>query len=620
MSSRLHDRESGEVGYRSVSFFDSDVELVRRSDDVCILRNAEALTPHGHNVGAWLDHWAAVAPARPFIVEQQAAGGERIITYEQAHACVKDLARGLLELELSLDRPIVMLGVNSVDHALIMLAGIYIGVPFAPIAPAYALQTRDYSKLARCLSLLTPGAVFVDDGAAYSAAIEAALHDDVPVVAIKNAVPGMRALHDLSRHGSDEHLVRAHCSVQRETVAKFLFTSGSTGAPKAVVNTHGMLCANAQMQRRVSPFLASQPPIMVDWLPWNHTAGGNSNFNIVLYNGGTLYIDPGKPTPDQIGKTIELLRRVSPTLYFNVPMGYEALIPHLQSDAELRVRFFRDLKFLWYAAAAMQPATWAALESLAVKTLGCKLLMVSGLGMTETSPLALFGNKRASGPGVIGVPVPGVELKLVRRDDLWEARYRGPNVTPGYWRDPEATQEAFDAEGFFMSGDLLSFVDPDDPGAGLSFQGRLQEDFKLSTGTKVAAGALRLSTLYILGSLATDVVIAGEGRDDVRMLILPNWDACLEAAAIEERLEPARAVLDMRIKALFQTRLLRITGEGSGTANRIVAAMLTDARPSPEHGELTEKGTINARAFIRNRKDLLDALYSTKPDERILWG
>ncbi len=288
---------------------------------------------------------------------------------------------------------------------------------------------------------LTPALVIVADGAAYADALQATLPPDVPVVALAN--PGSRRQLDFSAlNGSAtrrEEVSRAARRVNHATIAKFLFTSGSTGMPKAVINTHGMLCAAAQMQRQVTAFLADEPPVMVDWLPWNHTAGGNSIFNIALHNGGTLYIDPGKPTREHIGATLDLLRRVSPTLYFNVPLGFDALLPHLEADAALRETFFRKLKFIWYAAAAMQPATWAAIERLALATIGERLLIVTGLGMTETSPAALFGNLRANGPGIVGVPIPGVELKLVRREDKLEALFRGPNVTPGYWRDPAAT-------------------------------------------------------------------------------------------------------------------------------------------------------------------------------------
>jgi feruloyl-CoA synthase len=407
--------------------------------------------------------------------------------------------------------------------------------------------------------------------------------------------------------------------VQGSTIAKFLFTSGSSGVPKAVVNTHRMLCAAAKMQQQIAPFLAQEPPTMIDWLPWNHTAGGNSNFNIILYNGGTLYIDPGKPTLDLIGKSIELLRRVSPTIYFNVPMGFDTLVPYLEADAQLNATFFRNLKFLWYAAASMQPATWAALERLAVAAVGMRVLIVTGLGMTETSPLALFGNKCANGPGVVGVPAPGLQLKLVPHGDQFETRYRGPNVTPGYWRDASATAAAFDEEGFFRSGDLVAFVDESRPELGVIFAGRLSEDFKISSGTKVAAGALRLSALFVLGPLVRDVVIAGEGRNDVRMFIFPDWPECAREFGLDPALTQAQLAAAPSLRSFFQTRVRQIAAQGTGSSNRIVAAMLVDILPSAVAGELTEKGTINGRRLLKNRPWLVDALYGAA-DERVLFG
>ncbi|HMK23813.1 MAG TPA: AMP-binding protein, partial [Terriglobales bacterium] len=450
---------------RPVRFFAPEVDLSRRPDGTWLMRSAEPLADYAHRVGDWLDFWARKAPERLFLVEQT-AHGERVVSYAQAREAALALAEGLCTHRLGPDRPLAILAANGIDHALVMLAALYVGIPIAPIAPAYALQTTDYIKLSHAFRLLTPGLVVVDDGALYQQAIEHALDPAVPVIAIRNAsaAPRMRDLASLRGDGRGrEAVAAAAANVGRETIAKFLFTSGSTGIPKAVINTHGMICANSQMKRQVAPCLAEEPPVMVDWAPWNHTAGGNSNFSIILHNGGTLYIDPGKPTPALFGASLELLRRVSPTIYFNVPRGYELLIPHLKAERPFREHFFRRLQFLWYAAASMQPATWFDLEQLAVEAVGHRILTVSGLGMTETAPIALFGNENASGPGVVGVPVPGVELKLMPHDDCFEVRYRGPNVTPGYWRDPKATQAAFDEEGFFLSGDLLSFIDPEQP-------------------------------------------------------------------------------------------------------------------------------------------------------------
>jgi len=601
-----------------VRFFSPDVELTRQADGVCLMRSVEPLADYDHRIGDWLDRWAQQAPNRPFLVEQT-KDGERTINYGEAHAAALALAGGLLRYELSLDRPLAILCANSIDHALIMLAALYVGIPLAPIAPAYALQTTDYLKLAHVFRLLTPGMIVVEDGEIYRHAIEQALKRDIPVVALRN--PAASKMIDFAAIRADgtqrDAVLAAARRVGRDTVAKYLFTSGSTGMPKAVINTHGMLCANAQMKRQVAPVLEEEPLVMVDWAPWNHTAGGNSNFNLILHNGGTLYIDPGKPTPALFGASLELLRRVAPTIYFNVPRGYELLIPHLEADPAFRKHFFSRVKFFWYAAASMQPAAWFALENVAVKAVGQRILTVTGLGMTETSPIALFGTLEANGPGVVGVPVAGLELKLVSHDTSFEVRYRGPNVTPGYWRDPAATAASFDKEGFFLSGDLLSFVDPERPKAGLRFDGRINEDFKLTSGTRVSAGKLRLNALDVLRPLANEVVIAGADRADVRMLIFPDWEACAKTIAADRATAPAQLASNKALRAIFQDRLAEIASTGTGSSNRIVAAMLVEAPPSAAAGELTEKGTLNSRALQRNRAELLDALFG-ETDERVL--
>lgn len=387
--------------------------------------------------------------------------------------------------------------------------------------------------------------------------------------------------------------------------------------PKAVINTHGMLCANAQMKRQLAPVLAEEPPVMVDWAPWNHTAGGNSNFHIILHNGGTLYIDPGKPTPGLFGPSLDLLRRVSPTIYFNVPRGFELLIPHLEADREFCRHFFERVSFIWYAAASLQPAAWYALERLAVETVGQRILTVSGLGMTETSPIAIFGNIHATGPGVVGIPVAGLDLKLVPHDNSFEVRYRGPNVTPGYWRDEAATAASFDDQGFFISGDLLSFVDRKNPRAGLRFDGRIKEDFKLTSGTRVGAGRLRIDAIDALRPLASEVVIVGADRKDVRMLIFPDWEHCAQTAGSHPDATCSEIASNYRLREEVLKRLSRLAATATGSSNRIVAALLVDIPPSATAGELTEKGTVNSRALQRNRPELIDALFSDS-DERVI--
>jgi feruloyl-CoA synthase len=618
--STLNEREAVlNAPLRPVRFFSPEVELSRQGDGSFIIRSAEPLADYDHRVGDWLDRWAQRAPERLFLVEQT-VNGERSICYAKAREAALTIAQNLLEYGLSPDHPLAILAPNNIDHALLMLAALYVGIPVAPIAPAYALQSADFAKLAHSFRLLTPGMVAVDDGALYHHAIQKALEPGIPVVAFRNAPAASKMMHLASLQGKGRGraaVIAAAARVGRDTIAKFLFTSGSTGMPKAVINTHGMLCSNIQMKRQVAPVLADEPPVMVDWAPWNHTAGGNSNFNIILCNGGTLYIDPGKPTPALFGASVELLRRVAPTIYFNVPRGYELLIPYLEADRAFCKHFFSRVKFLWYAAASMLPATWFALERLAVEAVGERILMVSGLGMTETAPIALFGNEGANGPGVVGIPVAGTELKLVPHGDSFEVGYRGPHVTPGYWRDEEATKSAFDADGFFRSGDLLSFIDPKNPKAGLRFDGRIKEDFKLTSGTKVSAGKLRLDALDALRPLANEVVVAGADRSDVRLLIFPDWDLCATTVGMDSHTRPTRIASNPALRAMFQERLEKLAASGTGSSNRIVAALLVEVPPSHSAGELTEKGTVNSRALQRNRPELLDQLYSEQ-DERVL--
>ena len=603
--------------FRPVRFFAPDVELTRHTDGSFLMRSAEPLSDYDHCIGDWLDRWALAAPDRAFLIEQT-EDGERTISYREARASALTLAEGLLGFDLGPERPLAILGGNSIDYALIKLAALYVGIPLAPIAPGYALQSIDYLKLAHTFRVLTPGMVIVEDGVLYRTALKHALPDDIPVLALRNPSADMAGLASLRGNGSRRDAVSAAAArVGRETVAKYLFTSGSTGMPKAVINTHGMLCANAQMKRQVAPVLADEPPVMVDWAPWNHTAGGNSNFNLILHNGGTLYIDPGKPLPGRFDASLKLLRRIAPTIYFNVPRGYEMLIPHLEADREFSAHFFRHIKFLWYAAASMQPSTWFALERLAVDAVGEKILTVTGLGMTETSPIALFGNLYATGPGVVGIPVAGLELKLVPHDCSYEVRYRGPNVTPGYWRDPAATKAAFDEEGFFASGDLLSFIDPERPKAGLRFDGRISEDFKLTSGTKVSAGKLRLDALDALRPLANEVVVVGADRKDVRILVFPDWEVCAATAGVNGDATPAQIASNPLLRAALRERLEKLAATGTGSSNRIVAALLVEVPPSAAAGELTEKGTVNSRGLQRNRPELLDILFGDG-DDRVL--
>ena len=502
---------------RAVRLGQRDIVVERNPDGTIHLRSPHPLAPYPGKLTERLEHWARTAPTRIFLAQRAAGDGWRAISYGETLAQVRRIGAALIERGLSPERPIVILSGNDIEHALIGLAANYVGIPYAPISPAYSLISRDFSKLKSIIDLLTPGLVFAADGEAYGRAITAAAPSSVEIVVGRNAVPGRAAtpFAALLAPRPTAAADAAHAAVSGDTIAKFLFTSGSTGTPKAVINTQGMWCANQAMILSQLAFFADEPPVIVDWAPWHHTAGGNHNFGFVLYNGGTFYIDEGKPLPVAIEITVENLREVAPTWYFTVPKGYEALLPYLRADAELRKKFFSRLKVLWFAGAALSQSLFDAMQELALATCGERIMFLTGLGATESAPMAIARMWQSSDSTNMGVPVPGVELKLVPIEGKLEARLRGPNVTPGYWRQPHLTREAFDSEGFYKLGDALKFQDPADPGQGLLFDGRTAEDFKLATGTWVNVGPLRARLLACLEPYARDVVLAGADRNEI---------------------------------------------------------------------------------------------------------
>ncbi len=504
-----------------------DVTVERRRDGVLLVHPQGELGPYPAKVSAWLEHWARVTPDSVFLAQREADGAWRTLTYASVLDAVRRIGAALLARNLSAERPVAILSGNDIEHALVGLAAMYVGVAYAPISPAYSLMSADFGKLRAIIGLLTPGLVFVNDGTAFARAVSAAVAGDVEVVVARNPVP-TRSCTQFSALSAErsQAVDRAHSAVGPDTIAKFLFTSGSTGSPKAVINTQRMLCANQAMMSAGFRFLEDEPPTVVDWLPWSHTFGGNHNFYMVLCNGGTLYIDDGNPTPAGLAKTVRNLREIAPTIYFNVPKGYDALLAHLRADRQLRETFFSRLKVLFYAGASLSRPTWDALQQLSQETCGERVIFLSSLGSTETAPLALACTRDFDRPGNIGVPAPGVKLKLLPKDGKLEARVLGPNITPGYWRQAEQTRAAFDEEGFFRLGDALKFVDPQRPELGLLFDGRIAEDFKLTTGTWVSVGPLRARFIEHFAPYVRDVVIAGADRDYVTALVFPELEAC----------------------------------------------------------------------------------------------
>jgi feruloyl-CoA synthase len=592
----------------------------RRGDGAILLRSPHMLPPFAAKLTERLTHWAKAAPDRVFLA-QRAAGSWRSVTYAQALAGVRAVAAALLARDLSPERPIAILSGNDIEHALIGLAAMHVGIPYAPISVPYSLLSQDFGKLKSIIGILTPGLVFAADGGPFSRAIAAAVPPDVEIAVTANPPSGRRAslFNDLAATTTTDAVEAAHETVGPDTIAKILFTSGSTGQPKGVINTQLMLCANQAMIRAGLAFVADEPPVIVDWLPWNHTFGSNHNFGFVLDNGGSLYIDEGRPLPGAIEATARNLRDIAPTIYFNVPKGFEMLLPYLRADRALRHNFFSRLKVMFYAGASLAQHVLDELEQLAADTTGERIIFLSSLGSTETAPAALACTWDVERAGNIGLPLPGVELKLVPSEGKLEARLRGANITPGYWRAPALTEQAFDEEGFYKIGDALKFAEPGEPGVGLLFDGRLAEDFKLATGTWVSVGPLRAEFIAHCAPLVRDVVLVGPDRDDVAALVFPDLDACRKFAPdLAADCDAASVLADARVRAAFARPLRALCEPSRGTSSRVMRAVLLADPPSLDVGEMTDKGSINQRAVLAHRASAVEALYSEPPPRHVI--
>jgi feruloyl-CoA synthase len=596
--------------------------LENRADGSMILRSREELGPWPDRNTDHLEHWARVAPERTFLAQRDAAGGWRHLTYADAYQRVTRVASALLKRNLSADRPIVILSGNDIEQGILGLAAMMIGVPFAPVSPAYSLMSSDFAKLRGIIDLLTPGLVFVSKTAPFGKAIAVACSNAVEIVATSGELAGRTVTSFATLEGGSVSpaLAAARAGVGPDTVAKILFTSGSTGLPKGVINTQRMLNANQAMLSHWLPFAAEEPPTLVDWLPWHHTFGGNHNFGFVLKNGGSLYIDHGKPVPAGIAETVRNLKEIAPTIYFNVPKGFEELVPLLQADADLRRNYFSRLRANFYAGAGLPAHVSKALEEIALNEIGRKLPMITGLGATESAPSALASTNEQAPAGNIGLPLPGVTVKLVENSGKLEARLKGQSITPGYWRNPEQTAKAFDEEGFYCLGDALKFADATNPQTGMIFDGRVSEDFKLATGTWVSVGPLRARLVSAFAPLARDVVIAGHDRSEVAALIFPDIAACKVVVGPEAaNLPDADLFAHPAVRQKFAQVLAQLQNDKAGSSMRIKRILLLDELPSIDANEITDKGSINQRAVLTRRATLVEALYSgTPPREAIL--
>ncbi len=605
---------------RAISFGNPAVNVERRDDGTIYLRPKIPLGDYPVRLTDRLHHWASAEPNRVFMAERDAGGGWRQITYAQLLEQSRRIASALLARGLSAERPIVILSGNSVDHALIAFGALYAGIPFCPVSPAYSLISRDYGKLGFVMKLLTPGLVFADDAEKFADALATNVSAGTEIAASRGSLPGrdVTMLADLLATSAHPRLDAAHAAIGPDTIAKFLLTSGSTGNPKAVINTQRMICANQVMLRETLAFLKDEPPVIVDWLPWNHTFGGNHNIGLTLFNGGSMYLDEGKPMPGGIEETVRNLREISPTVYFNVPKGYELLLPYLRDDKALRAKFFGRLHAMFFSGAALSPFVWNSLDELAVAETGFRVPMLTGLGATETSPFFMSVRPDTSRSGHVGLPVSGNDAKLLPNNGKIEVRAKGPNVTPGYWRQPELTKAAFDEEGFYKFGDALKPAVADDFDAGFDFDGRIAEDFKLASGTWVSVGPLRARFVAACAPLVRDVVIAGINRDELSALVVLDLDGC---RLVNPELAPgdiAAAAADPLVRAAFRERFAKFLATATGSSTRITRAVLFDTPLSIDRGEVTDKGSINQRAVLEHRAGLIEAIYAPVPSAQII--
>ncbi|MCO6392915.1 AMP-binding protein [Aliihoeflea aestuarii] len=598
-------------GMRPVNMGELAADIMRESDVIRVKARAP-LDSYPRSLIDRLRYWSEIAPDRVFLADRGQDGEWRRLTYADALDKARSIGEALLARNLSVERPVVILSGNSIEHGLMALGAMMAGIAYAPVSPAYSLVSSDFAKLKHIFSLLTPGLVLTAYGAPFADALDAVLTDDMELVVGRNAPAGRKTtpFDDLLAVEPDRAVDAAEKTLSGDTVAKFLFTSGSTGMPKAVINTHRMMACNQVMIATALAFLKDKPPVMVDWLPWNHTAGGNHNFGIALHNGGTLYIDDGNPTPAGIERTVRNLEEVAPTLYFNVPKGFEMLADHLARNEKLRRTFFSKVELLQYAGAGLAQHVWDALERLAIETVGEKIMIVTGYGSTETAPFASTTTWPVTRPGEVGLPAPGLELKLVPNAEKLELRLKGPSITPGYWRQPDKTAECFDEDGFYRIGDALKFVDPDDVDKGFLFDGRVSEDFKLSTGTWVNMAGVRGSVISACAPLVRDVVLTGLDRNHIGALLVLDFDAARKADPDLAKANEETIARHPCVRVEIQKCLDMLAAKSTGSSNLVARAIILDAPPSIDRHEVTDKGSINQRAVMAARADQVDHLYA----------
>jgi feruloyl-CoA synthase len=602
--------EASAPRYRQVSIGRAAVEVTEQQGALH-MRSLEPLDEYPPRLLDRLVHWAQVRPEQTFIAARQADGEWRRISYAQMLDSVRSIAQSLLSYGLSADKPLVLLSGNDIEHLQLAFGALYAGIPYCPVSPAYSLLSQDFAKLRHVCDLLQPGLVFVSDAEPFQRAIDTVLPVETPLITVRGQVTGRRQVSFaslLEQRGSAE-AEAAFASTGPDSIAKFLFTSGSTKLPKAVITTQRMLCANQQMLLQTFPVFGEEPPVLVDWLPWNHTFGGSHNVGIVLYNGGSFYLDDGKPTAQGFAQTLRNLKDVSPTAYLTVPKGWEELASALEQDPELREVFFKRISLFFFAAAGLSQSVWDRLDRVAEQHCGERIRMMAGLGMTEASPSCTFTTGPLSMAGYVGLPAPACEVRLVPVDGKLEARFRGPHIMPGYWRSPQQTLEAFDAQGFYCSGDALKLADPREPQLGLMFDGRIAEDFKLSSGVFVSVGPLRSRAVLEGSPYVQDLVITAPDRECLGALVFARMFECRKLSGLAPDASDAEVLASAPVREWFADWLQRLNRVATGNASRLEWIALLDKPASIDRGEITDKGSINQRAVLQWRAEQVEALY-----------
>ncbi|HEY9010102.1 MAG TPA: feruloyl-CoA synthase [Devosia sp.] len=581
-----------------------------RADGSTLVRSTLALGPYPRSIVDALEHWARKTPQAVLIADRE-GDGWRKLTYADVMERIPPLAQALLDAGLSPERPLMIVSGNEIEHFLLGMAAIWVGIPYAPISPAYSLVSTDFGKLKHVAGVLTPGLVYASDGQKFARALAAAV-PDVPLVVRRNPPTDRptQLFDELLTTPVTPAVAAAHDAITPDTVAKVLFTSGSTGLPKGVITTNRMMACNQEMIRSAMAFFADEPPVLLDWMPWNHVAGGSHNTGIAIYNGGTFFVDDGVPAPGRFAATLRNLKDVQPTYFTNVPKAYEYLVAALDEDYEARRNFFARLRLIQYAGASLSQHVFDGLDRMARSEVGERVMIITGYGSTETAPFAFTTTWPVEQAGHIGLPAPGMEIKLVPNEGKLELRLRGPNVTPGYWRDPATTALAFDEEGFYRIGDAVRPVDPADVTRGFIFDGRVSEDFKLSTGTWVNFAAVRAAVIGACAPLIRDVVLTGLDRNFIGALIFPDLEACTRLAGLPAGTDAATVMAQPAVRKHFTEKLAALAQAATGSSNHVARALLLAVPPDIDKGEITDKGSINQRAVRSARPNLVEALYA----------